>query len=302
MHTTAAPPDRVEPSPPDDVGTAPPGRPTAVERDVTVGGRRLRLRQVGDPAAPPVLFLHGIMGHRRDWDVLIDALGVSRHVLALDQRGHGESDHAPSYRVDELADDAIELVDTLEVGPVALIGHSMGAMAAVVAAARRPDLVRTLVLVDMVPEIVRSDFASQMPAMFDALADARYDTVDAAVDEWQATNPLADRALLRNYVDHALRHDGTALRWGFDARGLRDFSQQTEPADLWAAIDAVSCPTLVVRGEHSPLTTRAGVAELARRVGDGTVVEIPGGGHDLGVEQPWPVAVAAATFLDRSVP
>jgi pimeloyl-ACP methyl ester carboxylesterase len=63
----------------------------------------------------------------------------------------------------------------------------------------------------------------------------------------------------------------------------------------------VSCPGLVVRGELSPLTTVAGAAAVARRLG-ARVVEIPGGGHDLGVERPEPVADAVRDFLDHRSP
>ncbi len=140
-----------------------------------------------------------------------------------------------------------------------------------------------------------------MPDMFEAMAAMSYATVDEATAEWQAGNPLARPELLRNYVTHALEPgpDGR-LRWGFDARGLRAFSAGVSPEELWAAIDGVRCPSLVVRGEHSPVTTPAQAATVAERLGQRTdVAEIAGGGHDLGVEQPEAVADAVLDFLAR---
>ena len=268
------------------------------ERDVVAAGVRMHLREVGDADAPPVLFLHGIMGHRHDWDVLIDRLGASRRVIAVDQRGHGRSEWTRSYRVADMAADAIALIEQLDVAPVPIVGHSMGAMVALVVAARRPELVDRIVLIDIVPESLTTEFARQMPEMFAAMAQSSYATVDEATAEWQATNPLARPDLLRNYVAHALTPgpDGR-LRWGFDALGLRAFFAGVTPAQLWAAIDAVTCPSLVIRGEHSPVTTDEQAAAVARRLGDAHVVLIPDGGHDLGVEQPEAVTAAVLDFL-----
>jgi esterase len=275
----------------------------ASERDIDVGGVRLHLREVGDADAPPVLFLHGIMGHRRDWDVLIDQLAASYRVLAVDQRGHGRSEWTRSYRVAEMAADALALIEHLDVAPLPIVGHSMGAMVALLVAERRPELVDRIVLIDIVPESLTTEFARQMPEMFEAMATSSYATVDEAAAEWQAGNPLARPDLLRNYVTHALvRGSDGRLRWGFDARGLRAFLAGVSPSELWAAIDATTCPSLVIRGEHSPVTTDDQVAAVARRLGGARIVTIPDGGHDLGVEQPEAVAEAVSGFLPGPAP
>lgn len=267
--------------------------------DDSVGDLRLHVREVGPADGSPLLFLHGIMGHRRDWDVLIDHMGGRGHrVVALDQRGHGRSDWAASYRVADMATDAIAVIEQLGLAPLPIVGHSMGAMVASMVAGRRPDLVDCIVLVDIVPESLETEFALQMPEMFHAMAASTYDAVDDAVAEWQEGNPLARPDLLRNYVAHALTpgEDGR-LRWGFDARGLRSFIDGVTPDELREALDRVQCPSLVVRGEHSPVTTPELAEAVARRLGRATVVEIAGGGHDLGVEQPEAVTGAVTDFL-----
>jgi esterase len=275
--------------------------PKVLERDVAVGGVRLHVREVGEPDASPVLFLHGIMGHRRDWDVLVHRVGEQRRVIAVDQRGHGRSEWTRSYRVADMAGDAIALVERLELAPVPIVGHSMGAMVALLVAARRPELVDRIALVDIVPDSLTTEFARQLPEMLEAMSAASYATVDEAVAEWQAGNPLAHPDLLRNYVEHALvRGPDGRLRWGFDARGLRSFVAGVSPSELWEAIDAVGCSSLVVRGEHSPVTTSEQAREVADRLGDARIVTIPGGGHDLGVEEPDAVTDAVLDFLTGS--
>ena len=212
------------------------------EYDVAAGEVRLHVRDVGEAHAEPVLFLHGIMGHRRDWDVLVDRVGGPYRVLAVDQRGHGRSEWARSYGVSDMAADAIAVIEHLGVAPVSVVGHSMGAMVALVVAARRPELVDRIVLIDVVPESLTTDLGRQLPAMLEAMAASSYATVDDAVAEWQAGNPLARADLLRNYVTHALvpGPDGR-FRWRFDASGLRSFSSGVSPQELWAAVDGVSC-------------------------------------------------------------
>lgn len=273
------------------------------ECEVVANGVRLHVRQVGRPAASPVVFLHGIMGHRRDWDVFIDRLGETYRVVAPDQRGHGRSEWTRSYRVSDMADDAIALLEHLGLGSVPIVGHSMGAMVGLFVAARRPDLVERLVVVDIVPGSMETPFAAQMPDMFEAMATASYATVADAVAEWQAENQLAQPDLLHNYVTHALeRTADDRLRWGFDASGLRAFPDGVTPEELWDAIDATTCPCLIVHGQHSPITTPREVADVARRLGDAPVVEIAGGGHDLGIEQPEAVAAAVLGFLSTYEP
>lgn len=284
-----------------DVAETTPGR--VVERDILVSGVRLHVREVGDLDAPPVLFLHGIMGHRRDWDVLIDRLAQRHRVIAVDQRGHGLSDWTPSYRVADMASDAIEVIDQLGAGPVAVVGHSMGAMVAMVVAARCPELVDRIVVIDIVPESLSTVFADLVPELFEAKAAATYDSIGDAVAEAHSDNPIARVDLLHNYVSHALvSGPENRLRWGFDALGLRSFIAGVTAAELWAAIDGITCAGLVIRGEHSPLTTPEQAEALAKRLGRAHTVEIPNGGHDLGVEQPGPVTIAVLDFLADEAP
>jgi len=77
---------------------------------------------------------------------VIDRLAVSFRAIGVDQRGHGLSDKPPSsYSADELSDDVIALVEALGSGPAVVVGHSLGARNAVVAATRRPDMIHSVV-------------------------------------------------------------------------------------------------------------------------------------------------------------
>ncbi|MFR9805239.1 alpha/beta fold hydrolase [Pseudonocardia sp. RS010] len=277
-----------------------PARP-AVDHVVRVNGLRLHYRELGDPAAPAVLMVHGVMGHSREWDTLLAALAPGFRVLAVDQRGHGASDRASDYSAAALADDLGELIVRSGAAPVRLLGHSLGGMAALLLAARRSDLVERLVVIDIGPETLRSGFAAEeLPAVLAAMAEASYRSPQEAVEEWLAGDPYAREPLLRHYVEHCLvrRGDGR-LGWRFDAAGL---ARQAETgfateSQLWSAVDRVCVPTLLVRGEHSPLLSRDHADRVVQRLEHGRGVVVHDGAHDLGVQQPETVAALVGGFL-----
>jgi pimeloyl-ACP methyl ester carboxylesterase len=278
-------------------------RPAAVDRDVRVNGLRLHYRELGDPEAPPVLVVHGIMGHSWEWDTLLAALADDFRVLAVDQRGHGASDWAADYSAAVLADDLTELISRVAPAPVGLIGHSLGGMAAVLVAARRPDLVERLVVIDVGPETLSSDFGTaELPEVLAAMARATYSDPEEALQEWLAGDPFAREPLLRHYVEHCLvaRADGR-LVWRFDGAGLARQAAAgiTTEQQLWDAVDRIAAPTLLVRGEQSPLLSRASADRVVRRLARGRLVEIAGGAHDLGVQRPEVVAARTLEFLRR---
>ncbi|MDD7939852.1 alpha/beta hydrolase [Actinomycetospora lutea] len=276
--------------------------PAVGARDLAVVARGLtfHVRELGNPASPPVLVLHGIMGHVREWDPLTDALAADFHVLAVDQRGHEETPWAADYTATALADDVAELICALGVGRAHLVGHSMGAMAASLCAAQHPDLVDHLVLIELPPDVPDTEFATrELPAMLTALAGASYAGVEEPFEEWLAANPLANPGHLRHYLRHGLapRDDGR-LAWRFDGHGLaRLVTDGVTSAQLWAGLDRLTAPTLLIRGEHSPLLPWSTALGMVRRLGGGSLVEIPGAGHDLGVEQPAAVVAATCAFL-----
>jgi esterase len=278
-----------------------PARPGAVDHVVRVNGLRLHYRELGDPAAPPVLMVHGIMGHSWEWDTLLDALAEDFRVLAVDQRGHGASDWAADYSAAALADDLAELIARSGTAPVRLIGHSLGGMAALLLAADRPGLVERLVVIDVGPETLSSDFGTEeLPGMLAAMAEASYADADEALGEWLAGDPYAREPLLRHYVEHCLVPGRPGrLVWRFDGAGL---ARQAEvgiatESQLWTAVDRISVPTLLLRGEHSSLLSRDDAERVVRRLARGRLAEIRGGAHDLGVQQPEAVAARTLEFL-----
>src|SRR4051812_42611416 len=118
---------------------------------MTRDGVRLACRDFGG-AGPSVLLLHGLAGHADEWAQTASWLRSRCRVLALDARGHGRSERLPAdVSRDSLVADAVFVVEQLSLQPVVVVGQSVGGLTALSLAARRPDLMRGLVLVDGSP-------------------------------------------------------------------------------------------------------------------------------------------------------
>src|SRR5437773_7043729 len=126
-------------------------------RDRTVDARGLAFHCVewGDPAAKPLVLLHGITGHARTWDRLAADLAPHFRIVALDQRGHGDSPPAPDgdYTMGTMAQDLGAVADALGLGTFTLLGLSMGGRVAIAYAGGQPSRVERLVIVDIGPDI-----------------------------------------------------------------------------------------------------------------------------------------------------
>jgi pimeloyl-ACP methyl ester carboxylesterase len=129
------------------------------ERDLVVDDRRLHLLDWGGDGRPPLLLLHGFTGHAHAWDTLAIALQPHFHVLALDARGHGDSEPADVYDAAGAFRDLSSVVDQLGVRALTLVGLSMGGRNAMYFAAKRPEMVERLVVLDIGPEVSKRAMA-----------------------------------------------------------------------------------------------------------------------------------------------
>jgi pimeloyl-ACP methyl ester carboxylesterase len=275
---------------------------TAEPREATLSIRGFRLHYLawGDPAHPPLILLHGITGHARTWDTLATALADRWHVLALDQRGHGDSDPAPDgeYTVGAMADDLEAFADALGYRRFTLLGLSMGGRVAIGFTGAHPERVERLVLVDIAPEIHPAGMARIRTLI--ANAPESIESEEWAVETAMAANPRADVAELRHRIKHALKRepDGT-LTWKY-ARDLREMMRRggrREPMDLWERLTRITCPTLLVRGAESDVLSPELAARVVASLRDGRLVEVPDAGHTVPGDRPVQFVEVVRRFL-----
>ncbi len=128
-------------------------------------GVQLHVRRVVEPAAPPILLLHGLGVGGAVWQAFARRLLPEHAAVAPDLRGHGQSDAPPDgYTPRDYALDLAELITALELAPVPVVGHSLGALVALALADLRPELVRWLVLLD--PPLDRANRNSEVPRVY----------------------------------------------------------------------------------------------------------------------------------------
>ncbi|WP_430542071.1 alpha/beta fold hydrolase [Streptomyces roseofulvus] len=251
------------------------------------------------PTGAPVLLLHGLMGHAGHWASAAGLLTGGHRTIALDQRGHGASEKPPGgpFTREAYVADAAAVVERLGLGPVTLVGHSMGALTAWQLAAERPDLVRALVICDMRASALGAasqrawqDWFRGWPAPFPSL-DAVHRWFGAD-DPWVETPNPARGAFFAEVMTE--RADG----WHpvFDPAQMLT-SRETWVHDAhWDSLAQVRCPTLVVRGLDGELG-RAEAQEMVRVLPHGAYAEIPDAGHLLHYTHPEAWAEAVGPFL-----
>ncbi|MEU6883414.1 alpha/beta hydrolase [Streptomyces sp. NPDC046712] len=273
--------------------------------DVTgAGGVRLAAweftEERAETAGSGVLLLHGLMGRASHWAPTARWLSGRHRAVALDQRGHGLSDKpaAGPFTREAYVADAAAAVEQLGLGPVTLIGHSMGALTAWQLAAERPDLVRALVICDMRASALGAasqrewqDWFRRWPVPFASLDDVRkwFGEEDPWVERPQPTRGDFFAEVM------APRPDG----WYpvFDPAQML-ISRETWVHDAhWDSLAQVRCPTLVVRGLDGELG-RAEAQEMVRVLPRGAYAEIPDAGHLLHYDQPEAWRTAIEPFLN----
>lgn len=263
-----------------------------LDRFLTVNDLRFHLLDWGGESRTPLLLLHGFTGHAHAWDTLSIALQPHFHVLALDQRGHGDSDPADTYNPTVAFDDIGGVIEQLGLSPLVLVGLSMGGRNAMYYTARRPEMVRKLVVVDIGPEI--SARATAAPA--GPPEPGTWESVEHAAQHLYRSNPYPGIHYYRWVASHSLRarSDG-ALVWKWHP-SIKE-RRSTADIDWWQTLRQIAPPTLVLRGAESPILDRDVAERMARELPQGRFVEIPRAVHTLHEDNPDAVLAALRDFL-----
>jgi pimeloyl-ACP methyl ester carboxylesterase len=252
-----------------------------------IQGRDVRLSGLDfGGRGPGALLLHGLAGTASEWSDTASWLTESHRVMALDQRGHGRSERRPDdVSRTAYVRDAVALIEQAGLAPVDVIGQSLGGHTAFLLAAKRPDLVRALVVAEASPTREGPEIAEEIGDYFDSWP-LPFPSHEAAVAFFGGES-LKARAWARNL---ATTPDG--LRPAFDADVLVAAIAEALVRDYWDEWRAVAVPTLLVRGEQGELSPEEAAAMVAA-VPSAQLVSIPGAGHDVHLDEPdaWRAAV-----------
>lgn len=263
-------------------------------RRIDIGRIVLNVREEG--SGPLMLFFHGITSNSAVFAPLMAAFSDRFTAIAVDQRGHGLSDKPETgYDAADFADDIAGLIRHFDRGPAVLVGHSLGSRNSVTAAAKYPDLVRSVVAIDFVPYI-ESEVFDALEARVNA-GDQLFESLKAVEDYLANRYPNIPRDAIKTRalsgyrpVDGGMRPLASPKAMDQIAKGLR--------ADLAPAYRNVERPVLIVRGGESKLVSAAALAKTSELRPDLPVVVVPGADHYVNEVSPQITLKAIKNFID----
>jgi pimeloyl-ACP methyl ester carboxylesterase len=247
--------------------------------------------------APTLVLLHGFTGHARSWDAFAEAMTDRYRVLALDQRGHGETAWAPPdrYGRGEMVDDLAAFVKALGLKDFALLGLSMGGGVTFQYAGRRPKELACISIVDIAPEVVTEGIERIRVGV---RAKDVFASVDEAFAQARKVNPRPPEAIHRARINAALmRTEDGQWTWRYD-RALR--ASGPPPRDVeagWQACANINVPAQLIRGEFSDILSPAIAKRMMATIPDLRFDEVKDSGHPVPLDAPEGFLKAAREFL-----
>ena len=250
----------------------------------------------GSPPNPPLVLLHGLFGQARNFAQIQRTLAQRWRVIALDQRNHGASPHAPDMRYATMAEDVLETLTALDATPAALLGHSMGGKVAMRAALLHPNAVERLLVADIAPVVYAPHnhpivAVMQEIPLHDGLTRAAADTALAAAV------PAAE---VRAFLLQNLRL-GTPPTWRI---GLQEIAAALADLEGWDGPTAATAPgavyagrTLFVAGETSDYITRDDRPLIRALFPAARFVTVKHAGHWLHADNPAGFLAVVEAFL-----
>jgi pimeloyl-ACP methyl ester carboxylesterase len=280
--------------------------------DGSVDGAGLRIHYLdwGPAPAPTIVFLHGGGLNAHTWDVVCDVLRPGARCVAIDLRGHGDSDWADdgNYTLRAHAEDLEAVISALRLDRIVVVGMSLGGSVGLTYAAEHPTTVVGLVLVDVGPGGSRPDGNRRLGAFM--RGPSEFASVDELVERAIAFNPRRSPERLRRTLLNNLRQTTRGTwTWKYDPRFPSRAHDPSVPreervrllaerrAALWAAAAAVPCPVLVVRGGASDMFLDEDAEQTAAGFADARWIRIEGASHTVQSDRPYELADALRSFV-----
>jgi len=263
---------------------------------VRSGDVSIFFRSLGQAGGTPVLIVHGLQYFSWDWLEVAQALGAERQVLCIDMRGFGDSDWSAQkdYSVPAMAQDIVNVLDHADWKRAVLVGHSMGGRSATYAAAKQPERVAGLALVDYTPE--NAPAGTRRTTQLVGNTPDAFPSIDAAMRYFGKH----DRARFEQYLK---QENGQFIvkrdRYFRDQfrKVLESGERPKLGVDLWQLLGELRCPILSLRGTRSDLYAPETAQKMQAANPRLHVVEVDAG-HDIGGDNPEGFLAALRPFLD----
>ncbi len=279
--------------------------PGARDIFVEASGLRLHLLDWGGNGRP-ILCAHANSYLAALWHPIALALRPKAHVLGLDLRGHGDSDPADSYDWSLIADDVGGVLKALDLGPAVLVGHSVGGAVSAICAARYPQLVRGIVLVDPVilprPFYARPEVAESSDFYGARRRRRTWPSREAMRESLKSKIPYVrwQPSIFDLFVQEAVREtDDGQVTLKCTPETEVEVYRQTLYYDLWPEIAHAAVPAIVLRGLSKEGLGSTTAADLAGWLPNAEDRPLPQASHHILMEYPDKVVAAVRDLLAR---
>lgn len=267
------------------------------DRQITVNGLRIHYLDWGNAGKQPFIMLHGIARTAHTFDHIAPTFSADYHVIAVDMRGHGDSQWDPqgAYLVEDYVRDLEALVERLQLKNVVLTGNSTGGRVAQVYAGMHPDNVAALIVEDVGPERpneIASNFARRVEQEAGGWA-----SEEELLASLMKGGGRIGEDLQRTHVRYGSkrRPDGRVV-WKRDPNLVKGFV----PTELWKHVSRITAPTLYVLGGASPIVPAATQERLRQTLPRCEILVMPGLGHYPHLEAPGAFVDAVKAFLAKT--
>jgi len=272
----------------------------SVDRYVTVNGLRIHYLDFGGDGRQPLIMLHGIGRVAHTFDHVASHFNQNYHVVAVDMRGHGDSDWDPkaAYLVEDYVKDIEGLAQQLRLRNIVIWGNSTGGRVAQVFAGLHPDLVAAVIAEDVGPERPR-EIADGFTSRLKQEDEKGWATEDELFAQLKTGSPRTADEILRAYAHFGSkkRPDGRVI-WKRDPGIGNGFV----PTELWRFVRQIKSPIIYVLGGRSTIVPAATQEELRKTLPQVQIVTMPGLGHYPSEENPKDFLPIVDGFLAKTKP
>ena len=273
------------------------------DKYVEVDGMQFHYLDWGNQGKPEMLLLHGGAQSAHSWDFFALTMRDHYHVIAPDQRGHGDSDwsQAGDYATHFHVGDMHGLTDAIGLAKFTLVGLSMGGRNSYGLASAHPDKVRAMIVVDVGPETEEKGRKRIQEFLEDSY---EFDSFDWLVERVQKYNPWREEKQIRgSLINNLKRMEDGRWTWKHDRRrGVRRDRGVELTDNAWEDIANVKCPTLLVRGAESDIFSLETANKMLGIIPDAHLVEVPDAGHLVQGDNPVGFERVARDFLSSKDP
>lgn len=240
-----------------------------------------------------ILILHGLFGSKRNWHSIARRLSGQFQVFALDLRNHGESEHSESMSYQDMVEDVLQFISNQDLGEVSMVGHSMGGKVAMQMALEHPELIKSLVVIDIAPVRYQHNFDDLINSL-DALP---LDQISSRKEANEYLKTSIQPESLRQFLLQNLHRLETGFSWRINLKAIQSCIDELMGFHIDHHEKQYQKSVLFLKGEKSDYIKHIYERDIFNFFPKALFITLEGAGHWLHAENPDFVANEIGKFI-----